>query len=356
MVRQASLAALDGRAVGWFAPTYKLSQEAMEECARRLRPVASVRQSERRILLPTGGRIEYWTLEDPDAGRSRAYDLAIVDEAGLKPDVDDVWHHAIRPTLADRRGSAWFCGTPKGRNGFWRLHRRAGDDSDWASVSMPTASNPWIPADEIEAARAGMPERAFRQEFLAEFLEDGGGVFANVRERVRRAPAPEPQPPVWIGVDLARLEDHTVCSAVDSLGRQIAMARWNKADWSVQAERIAQFAARFHGSTLLVDSTGVGDPVLEMLRGRGLRCEGFRFTAESKRRLVDNLATLMDRGELELLDDPVQTAELEAYEYQPLPGGGYRTSAPAGMHDDTVMALALACWRLGTKPREWSIV
>ena len=55
-------------------------------------------------------------------------------------------------------------------------------------------------------------------------------------------------------------------------------------------------------------------------------------------------AMLIERGAVRLVDDPVQTEELVAYSYEPLPGGGVRSSAPAGMHDDTVMALALACW------------
>jgi hypothetical protein len=226
---------------------------------------------------------------------------------------------------------------------------------DWASVRMPTSTNPCIPAEEIEAARASLPDRAFRQEFLAEFLPDGGGVFESVRECVAEGVrSREPEGPVTIGVDLARLEDYTVLSAVDSAGRQVAFDRFNKIPWAEQTERISRFASAFGDPLLVVDATGVGDPIVEALSSAGLRVRPYRFTSQSKQAAVDRLSLLISRGELSLLDVPEQTSELEAYEFQPLPGGGFRTSAPPGMHDDTVMALALAVAPVKPRP-EWAI-
>src|SRR3954469_6633373 len=66
--------ALEGYPVGWFAPSYKYLIEVWREVIRLLRPVISEKNAqEKRVQLVTGGVIDFWSLEDPDAGRSRKY-------------------------------------------------------------------------------------------------------------------------------------------------------------------------------------------------------------------------------------------------------------------------------------------
>ncbi|MCY4021055.1 MAG: hypothetical protein OXG39_16715 [Chloroflexi bacterium] len=69
----------------------------------------------------------------------------------------------------------------------------------------------------------------------------------------------------------------------------------------------------------------------------------FTTTSKSKSPLIESLALAIERRFISLLDHPVLLAELASYTLQRLPGGGgYRYGAPLGMHDDTVMATALA--------------
>ena len=97
---------------------------------------------------------------------------------------------------------------------------------------------------------------------------------------------------------------------------------------------------------LVVDSTGVGDPVYELIRRRlpNHRVVSFKFTHDSKRQLIENLQLQFERRAISLLNDPVQTGELLAYEYDVTPKGTVTMNAPQGMHDDTVIGLALAAW------------
>ena len=127
----------------------------------------------------TGGMIEFWSLDNPDAGRSRKYHEICIDEAGIVKKLADVWRENIRATLLDYQGMAWFMGTPKGRNDFYLFFERSGE-GDWGSFTQPTSNNPYISDDEIEAMRVepGMTDRAFLQEVEAQFLADEGEVFS----------------------------------------------------------------------------------------------------------------------------------------------------------------------------------
>lgn len=195
--------ALDGQPVAFFAPTYKLLLEVWSDMERTLSPIIKkMNKSEMRIELITGGKIDFWTLEDADAGRGRKYKRIVVDEAAHARLLKDAWERAIAPTLTDLRGEAWFISTPKGVNFFHELYLRGQSEEhpDWASFHMPTSTNPHINPDEIERFRRENPELVFRQEYLAEFITFGAGLVKP--EYIVSAPCPVGLP-VTLGVDLA---------------------------------------------------------------------------------------------------------------------------------------------------------
>jgi terminase large subunit-like protein len=348
--------ALEGFPVAWFAPSYKYLAEAWRDFERALKPI--IRRSsetQRRIELVTGGTIEFWSCEDPDAGRSRKYKRIAVDEAAKVKGLEKAWNEAIRPTLTDLIGDADFYSTPKGHDFFWKAFTWGQDQSkeDWACWQLPTSTNPHIDADEIEAARRQLPERVFEQEFLALFLDSSGGVFRNVTESIDRgrtvATGPIAGHRYSTGVDLARVEDFTVITTLDAKGVQVYHERFNQISWERQIAAIKAILALYPGTAVL-DSTGVGDPIYESLRKSGCNVLGYQFTNASKTELIDGLALALERGNLRLLDMAEQENELKAFEYTLTPSRNVTMSAPEGMHDDCVIALALARWAQG-KPK-----
>lgn len=340
---------LNGQRYGYFAATYKLQTEVWQELQTRIGHIAKFRKIDNRVELGQG-LIEFWTLTDPDAGRSRKYHEVGVDEGGLVKDLESKWHEAIRPTLADYKGEADFAGTPKGRN-FFHTGFSLGQDplnEEWMSWQMPTSSNPWIDNAEIEAARLGMPERAFQQEFLAVFLEDAGGVFRKVTLSIEKGRstngAPEPGRSYQLGLDPARTMDFTVISVVDDQGKQVYFERINEISWERILNAVEMVSKRY-SAQIVMDSTGMGgDKIYEDLRKRQLKVLPYNMTNATKEALIDNLALKIERGDVNLMDIQVQTDELQAFEYQLTPSRNVTMSAPEGMHDDTVIALALACW------------
>ncbi len=343
---------LQGYPVAWFAPTYKILADTWRELKYILAPVTATKlEQEHRIELVTGGSIDMWSLESPDAGRGRKYKRVVVDEAGLIPCLEEAWTEGIRPMLTDYHGDAIFAGTPKGRNFFWRLYCQGEDENqpDWRCWHMPTTANPFIDPAEVEEARLMLPERAYQQEYLAEFIEDSGGVFRGVKEAVNAGRTQNEEPKRGIsyilGVDLARIQDFTVLTVLDDTGRQVYFERFNQISWERQITSI-ELVARKYKANIVVDSTGVGDPIFESLRKRGLRVEGYGLTNQSKEQLIDALAIAIEHGKLSLMDIPTQTNELFAYQYELTRAGNIRMNAPEGMHDDCVIALAMANHRI----------
>lgn len=334
--------------VGWFSPTYKMLLEVWREAVQILEPITARRSAqERRIEFITGGMLEFWSLDNPDAARGRKYRRIIVDEAAMIANLMDAWNMVLRPTLADYQGDGWFLSTPKGRNGFWRMFEWGQDPhiADWASWQMPTSANPYIAAGEVEAMRQQMPERVYLQEVQAQFLDDAGGVFRRVRDAATLTPAqPYPGGRFVMGVDWAQRHDFTVLSVMDiSTRRQVDIDRFNQIDWSLQRERLRAMAEKWNVAAIVAEENSIGSPNIEALQREGLPVIAFQTTSLSKPPLIESLALAFERDEIAIIDDHVQVNELQAYERTVSPvTGRSRYSAPEGLHDDTVMALALA--------------
>lgn len=332
----------------WFAPSYKLMIEIWREALTLLRPIIRRKnQQERRIEFVTGGLLEFWSLDNPDAARGRRYRRLIVDEAALVRNLVDVWNLALRATLVDYAGDAYFLSTPKGRNGFWQLWQWGQDPAmvEWRSWQMPTSTNPKIRPAEIEAMRLGMPERVFAQEIEARFLEDAGSVFRRV---VDAATAVALDGPVEngnyvMGVDFARSSDFTVLTVVDLNTHELVyLDRFNQIDYAVQIGRLRACYERFRPHIIIAEQNSMGGPLVETLQQQGLPVQGFVTTNATKKQIVDSLALAFERGDIRILPDPVLIGELQAFEMDRLPSGLIRYGAPNGQHDDCVMSLALA--------------
>lgn len=168
---------------GFFAPDYKTLSETYREIADTLRPIAlSASKIEGVIRTKTGGRVDFWTLNNPRAGRSRRYHGVVIDEAAFTgDDMPDLFNKAIRPTLVDFQGCALALSTPNGKdpdNWFYQICEGAA--GEWAVYTAPTWQNPLIAQSEIDLLRANSHPDVFRQEFEAEFVDWSGAAFFSV--------------------------------------------------------------------------------------------------------------------------------------------------------------------------------
>ena len=298
-------------------------------------------------------RVFFLSSDNPDSIRGFGFKGIVVDEAAYVP--ESVWNFALRPTLAQTLGWAVFISTPSGRNWFYDMFTRGTTgEKGFASFTFPSSASPYFPAQEWEEARRTLPADVFRQEYEAQFLEDSAGVFKGVKACTfpdTEVPL-KPSGRVIVGCDLAKHTDFTVLIALDAAtGGCLAMERFNQLDWPFQQERIKAFCLKWRGA-LMLDATGVGDPVYDALARELPDVTPFKITQLSKRELIQGLMLAIEQrnvGWPAAWD--VLTAELERYEYAIGPTGAIAYSAPAGYHDDCVIALALAQWgrvRFGT--------
>jgi len=171
--------ALRGGRVWWIAPTYPMTRvgwRLIQQLAAQI-PGSQVNRADRIVTLPGGGSIQVRSGHDPDALRGEGLDLAVLDECAYMK--SEVWTDAIRPALSDRRGRALFISTPKGGNWFADVFKYASgkQDGEWAAFQFRSVDNPYLDPAEIETARAVQSDRLFRQEYLAEILDDVPGAL-----------------------------------------------------------------------------------------------------------------------------------------------------------------------------------
>ncbi|MCB9508504.1 MAG: hypothetical protein H6697_12680 [Myxococcales bacterium] len=347
------------KSMGWVvAPTYDLADKVFREIVdivgRRLKHrIVMLRESDRKLVLRNmlGGlsEVRAKSADNPTSLLGEGLDWLIVDEAArLAP---RIWQGHLSQRLIDRRGWALLISTPKGKSWFYELFRRGrGGDPDFASWNSPSWENPYLDRALIEQERARLPERVFGQEYGGEFLEGAGAVFRGVRD----VATGDWQPPMLgqhyvAGLDLAKVEDYTVLVVMNTRREVVFVDRFHRIDWSLQVRRIVEITHSYNVGRTLVDTTGAGEPIYETLLRAGCRVAPYPFTARSKSAIIDSLAMMIERQEINLPRPdiwPEGIDELESFEYAITDSGHVSSGAPSGMHDDCVIALALAAWTL----------
>jgi hypothetical protein len=212
---------------------------------------------------------------------------------------------------------------------------------------MPTSANPHIAPEEIESARQDLTEMAFAQEYLAQFVTWTGAVFRKITNCIGNPSGRA----VTIGVDWGRTNDSTVYCVLSDAGAVLELDRFCGLEYQIQRDRLKALWERHGKPSIVAESNAMGTPVIEQLRADGLTVKAFTTTTTSKAAIIERLALAFEQGTITIPNDPVLIGELQAFEASPLASGTTRYAAPQGLHDDTVMALAIAYSDLDARVR-----
>lgn len=335
----------ENRHYWWVAPISAQAKIAFRRMKRMLRQFDPAKfswdtnETELRIDLKNGASVWFKGSDNPDTLYGEDVYAAVIDEATRCK--EDSWY-AVRSTLTATGGPVKIIGNVRGRkNWAYILARKAesgAPDMAYFKLTVWDAVEGGIlAASEVEDAKRNLPDRVFRELFLAEPSDDGGNPFglSAIRACSDGVTLSNAEPELF-GIDLAKSTDFTVVCGIDADGAVCRLERW-QSDWDQTRRRIIDTIG---GKPALIDSTGVGDPIVEDISRACPDAHGFKFTSASKQQLMEGLAAAIQRQELRFPEGWL-TNELEAFEFT-YTAGGVKYSAPEGLHDDGVCALALA--------------
>ncbi len=138
-------------------------------------PEIKVNHSELRIDFMNGARFRLFGADNYNAMRGLYFDAVVLDEMADFP--ASAWSNVIRPALADRRGSATFISTPKGKNEFWELWHEAQDNPNWFTAMLKASDTSILDQEELDEARRTMGDDRYEQEFECSFEAAIQGAF-----------------------------------------------------------------------------------------------------------------------------------------------------------------------------------
>lgn len=321
----------------WVAPIYKQAEIAWRRAKRMFSGLCTSNESDLKLTFRNGAVWWFKSAEKPDNLYGEDVASVVFDEYTRAR--QEAWW-ALRSTITATEAPVRFIGNVKGRGWGYQLARRAeAGESGWCyhKITATDAVDAGVLSKaEIDDAERVLPDWVFRELYFCEPSDDGGNPFGlqHIAACVGELSGDDP---VAFGVDLARKVDWTVAIGLDGSGCVCAFDRWQRVPWASTRSRLS---GQIRQTPALVDATGVGDPVVEEMARDGMNVTPFTFTPKSKQQLMEGLAVAIQSREVTFPDGPIRV-ELEQFEYSQR-GANYYYSAPDGMHDDCVMALALA--------------
>jgi hypothetical protein len=335
----------------WVSPTYKQCKKVFDEVykafAKRPEIYKTVNRSELLLEYASGSTIQFFSAERYDNIRGFTFDYLVCDEFAFM--AEQAWTEVLRATVLVKGQKVLLISTPKGRNLFYKLYQMDGYNPQYKAFTMTSYDNPIINPSEIDDARSTLPDHVFRQEYLAEFIDGGAGMFKDVQITL----VPELTGKYYAGIDIGRADDYTVLTILNSKAEMVYCNRWRHMDWSEIVRELSKELIKYNPDTL-VEVNSVGDAVCEMIMdsNKTVYVDSFVTTAKSKKDIIENLIVANQDKTLKVLDIDWLLKEMEvfSYEYNPKTRS-VKYSAPFGFHDDSVMSLAIAyeSYRRGEK-------
>jgi phage FluMu gp28-like protein len=333
----------ENQAVWWVAPVYAQAEIAFNRMRNQVsdRGFFKANETKLKLTMPSGAIIQFKSAEKPDNLYGDDVYAAVFDEFTRAR--EEAWF-ALRSTLTHTNGKCKFIGNVKGKKNWgYRIAQRAKQNEQnfeyFKITAYDAAREGLLSPEEIEQAKRDLPESVFRELYLAEPSEDGSNPFGipyidQCTYPISTAPA------VCYGIDLAKSSDYTAIIGLDKNGSVCDFRRFQK-DWRQTTQEILELPH----VQIAVDSTGVGDPIGEDV-ARVRDVELFKFTSNSKQQIMEGLAAAIQQRKI-TFPEGIIVDELQNFEFE-FTRTGVKYSAPSGLHDDCVCALALAWHKFRT--------
>ena len=325
--------------IAWVTPIYKQGKKVFSELEKATINSGLFEYNQTELTVKGfNSTISFFSGERPDNIRGNTFDYLIIDEFAFTR--EELWSEVLSATVLVKGKKVLFISTPKGKNHFYKLSLQPNYDNRYKYFHFTSYDTPFINALDLEERKRSLPSHVFKQEYLAEFIDNASGLFTNVRDCIL---TPEKSIKYYGGLDIGRADDYTVLTIVNEKNQTVFCERWRQDEWTRIIDKVAIEINKYQAKTY-VEVNNQGDVFFEMLRKKCNRLvEPYITTTKTKPIMIEDLAVLFEQRDISILDISWFIDELEAFTY--IYNANTRNvqySAPQGVHDDSVISLSLA--------------
>ena len=323
--------------------------------------VRRIQRHNGRIELKNESRILCLSATNPEGLLGYGADMVIIDEASSIPR-DIIKQRILRMLMTKKEGKnlLFTIGTPHNRDSYLWDAWNSSDFEKFRISYKEAVAEGIMDRQEIEFIKRELSEDEFSVWYGAEWRdlsEDDFFDMARVREKCiieKRSYDKESLngfDEIVLGCDIARHGSSK--TAVVVLGRlegsyyMIDYRTVSKKGLSWQMGWIENLVKKFRVNKIIVDATGLGAGVYDVLRERleekGVDVIGFSFGKRKERfNLYDNLKYLVEEGDLYLLKDEKLRGQFNAFKVKYRSDGTKDILKLRNIESDLIDALALA--------------
>lgn len=321
--------------------THHFTKIIMEELVSTLGGlVANQNKSELRLTLVNGTKLDGFSYQNYDNLRGFNHaDGIFVDEAAKLPNIGQ---NTVLRQVCFTPKFVYLVSTPKGLNQFYELIQET--EGNNIVLKGTTYDNPYVPLDEKKRLDLIKGSDIYRQEILAEFLENGGMVFKHTGHLLNTQKVTHSRN-YFTAVDLAQAEDYTVITTMNKFKEIVEIERFNQIPYEEIVYRIVQHRNR-QNSELMIEKNNIGGVIIEMTKKHVRNVDDFVTTNKTKQDIINQLRVDMESASIRNCSKDIQLTnllieELDSFEFKISASGNIIYGCQKGTHDDMVMSLAL---------------
>lgn len=338
--------------VMWVAPTdnqaLKVYKEIIKVWDKKSKLIKTKKgaKGDIEIIFFNGSQILFRSAGSTDTLRGNGVHYLIVDEAAFV--VEDTLTTIILPTMNVKGRKKLLISTPKGKNYLHRWYENGlsgkPEFAKWKSFRFNCYDSPFTPIETIEEARSVMTDVKFRQEFLAEFV-DNASAFKNIDNCLStdyKQDRPIVNEKYYAGVDIGLGTDASVISIVDGNGNLVNYFKWEETNAQTVIDLIIEINRIWKFKKILFETNNNGLPMFQTLKKSIPVITNFNTSSKTKPEIINNLIHLFDTRTIRCLDTNDLRIELEAFNFNQNSSGYVKYGAASGFHDDIIMSFAIA--------------
>lgn len=329
---------------GWIAPVYQQSKKVFDTISLICKKaIVSSNRAELSIKFVNGSSIKFLSSERWDNIRGYSFQYLVVDEAAYIKKV--AMSSAILPTLTVTGKKCLLISTPTNKSTWFYEYYLKGlkEDDTYISFTGKSLDNPFADKNFILEQKKSLPDAVFAQEYLGEFSDAGASVFKGVESVCILKSWPGKAKDTFFAIDTGLVDDYSVLTLIDTSGTVRYMDRVTNMPLQDVASRFVKIIKQYSCVNGYIETNGIGRGMYDAIRGM-VKCKDFVTTSDSKTLIIRSLIQDIEEQSIELPSKdlfPDLFIELNGYDYK-VNANGRLTFGGNGVHDDTVMSLAMA--------------